>query len=391
MPKNFTERPPPIITPMVLLIGNYSPDQQQSMQRFGAMMLQGLEAEGVAAELIRPVPFFGNFRAAGRFVSKWLAYIDKYVVFPFQLRKKLATRPALIHICDHSNAVYVKPAGRAAPVIVSCHDLLAVRGALGEQTDCPASLTGKLLQRWILGGLRRADAVVCSSQATAGDAARLGIGAGGRPSVDVILLGLNYAYRKLPVEEARARLKKIEGLDLNVPFALHVGSNLRRKNRDAVLRIFNRVKKEWNGQLVFAGERLDSKLQALARELGVEHRVRQFENPDSDLLEALYNNAVALLYPSRFEGFGWPIIEAQACGCPVICSTAGPLPEAAGQAGLFHPVEDEEGFAADLLRLTEPAERAKWSEKSLRNAESFSARKMVTGYIEIYRRLGAGI
>ena len=62
---------------------------------------------------------------------------------------------------------------RGMPVVVTCHDLLAVRGALGEQTDCPASLTGKLLQRWIVAGLRAATAVACVSKATLEDARRL--------------------------------------------------------------------------------------------------------------------------------------------------------------------------------------------------------------------------
>src|SRR5438105_3332986 len=91
--------------PMVLLIGNYAPDQQQSMQRFNTMMLQCLRGAGISAELVRPVAMFGNFRGAGRFVAKWLAYIDKYILFPFQLREKLSRRPAVVHICDHSNAV----------------------------------------------------------------------------------------------------------------------------------------------------------------------------------------------------------------------------------------------------------------------------------------------
>ena len=62
---------------------------------------------------------------------------------------------------------------RNAPVLVTCHDLLAVRGGLGEQTDTPASVTGKVLQRWILRGLRAADAVACDSEATMADAERL--------------------------------------------------------------------------------------------------------------------------------------------------------------------------------------------------------------------------
>src|SRR3954468_6136750 len=91
---------------MILLIGNYSLDRQQSMQRFATMMFHGLTSSGVAVELIRPEPFFGRFRFAGRFVAKWLGYLDKFILFPRTLRKRLRERPSLVHICDHSNAMY---------------------------------------------------------------------------------------------------------------------------------------------------------------------------------------------------------------------------------------------------------------------------------------------
>jgi len=373
---------------MVLLIGNYSADQQQSMQRFNTMMLQGLNAAGIDAELIRPQPFLGKFRAAGRFIAKWLGYIDKYVFFPFPLRRKLAMHPEIVHVCDHSNAVYVKRCA-GARVLVTCHDLLAVRGGLGEQTDSPASITGRILQRWILSGLRRANALVCVSQATAQDAERLVDRTNGRPQISVVRLGLNYPYRKLEPEVARARLARVADVDVDLPFILHVGSNARRKNREGVLRIFSRCREKWNGRLIFAGDLLDPQLRSLASTLGISDRVIQVENPADEILEALYNCALALLYPSRFEGFGWPVIEAQACGCPVVCSNAGPIPEAAGDAGLFHDVDDEAGFAADVLRLTNRTEREAWSEKSLRNVERFSSDKMISRYIDIYRQLGA--
>jgi glycosyltransferase involved in cell wall biosynthesis len=209
------------------------------------------------------------------------------------------------------------------------------------------------------------------------------------PRISIVPMGLNYQYHRLPPEIARSRLAKIDKFDVNLPFVLHVGSNLRRKNRDGVLRIFARCKDKWNGRLVFAGDLLDAQLMSLARELGVAERITQLENPESETLETLYNCATALIYPSRFEGFGWPIIEAQACGCPAICANSGPLPEAAGDAGLFHGVDDEDGFASDLLRLSDPAQRATWSEKSLRNAERFSPEKTIALYIDIYRSLGA--
>jgi hypothetical protein len=63
------------------------------------------------------------------------------------------------------------------------------------------------------------------------------------------------------------------------------------------------------------------------------------------------------------------------------------MPEAAGEAGLFHPVDDEAGFAADILSLTDPLTRGEWSERSLQNAKRFSAEKMIDCYTEIYRNL----
>src|SRR5437588_10398851 len=184
---------------MVLLIGNYPLDRQQSMQRFGTMMLRGLIGSGVAAELIAPRPVFGKFRAAGAFVGKWLGYIDKFILFPRRLRARLREKPSVVHICDHSNAMYGGWIA-CAPVIVTCHDLLAVRGALGEETNCPASATGRSLQRWILNGLRHADAIACASSATEADARRL-VGSGDRPSISVIALGLNYEYAQMATEE----------------------------------------------------------------------------------------------------------------------------------------------------------------------------------------------
>jgi len=374
--------------PMVLLIGNYPADGQHSMQRFGTMMLQGLTDARISAELIRPEAFFGKLEFVGDHVGKWLRYIDKFVLFPRRLGRVLSAGYRLVHICDHSNAVYVSQI-RGAPVVVTCHDLLAVRGALGEETDCPASFTGRYLQRWILQKLGEATAVACVSRATMRDAERLIDHQNGHPKLRLIPNGLNYPYAKISAEIADLRLKGIHGLSPTRPFVLHVGSNLRRKNRAGVLRIFSLTKKDWDGQLVLAGQALTRELWSLSAELGLSDRIVEIVNPPSEILEALYNSAIVLLYPSRFEGFGWPIIEAQACGCPVICSNREPLPEIGGEAVLLREIDDEKGFAADLLRLLNPAERERWSEKSRRNAENFRADKMIADYIELYRVLGA--
>jgi glycosyltransferase involved in cell wall biosynthesis len=371
---------------MVLLIGNYPADRQQSMQRFAIMLLQGLRAAGIPAEMIQPQPYLGRIQVAGSFVAKWFAYIDKFLLFPWQLRRKLSASVDVVHICDHSNAMYGAHV-RSQPIVISCHDLLAVRGALGEETDSPASLTGKVLQRWIVAGLEKADLIVSASQATLVDVQRLVSRVNGKPKLEVITLGLSYPYRKLPSEEARARLAASSVINPDTPFVLHVGSNLRRKNREGVLRIFARCKEQWHGSLVFAGEPLTESCRSLGRQLGIADRIVEVPDPANELLEALYNSATATLFPSTCEGFGWPIAEAHTCGCPVICTDREPMIEVAGGAGLRHSIDDEAGFAAGLLRLTNPLERERESAKALENAKRFSAARMISEYVELYRAL----
>ena len=324
MPTDFTSHRRNLVNAMVLLIGNYLADQQQSMLRFNEMMLQGLRESGVNADLIRPPVLLGKIKTFGAIATKWLAYLDKFVLFRWALRRELARRPALVHICDHSNAPYAR-AARRFPLIITCHDMLAVRGGLGEQTDCPASVTGRILQRWILRGLRRADIIACDSRATAQDAQRLVGSSANKPQIAVVEVGLNYPYKRLAEGIAEARLKGIHQLKQEARLIMHVGSNLRRKNREAVLRVFAMCANALDAQMVFVGDGLSSGLRAQARDLQIENRIVDVGGASNPLLEALYNRAHALLYPSRFEGFGWPIIEAQACGCPVVSSSAGPM------------------------------------------------------------------
>lgn len=379
----------------VLLIANYLADAQQSMLRFAALLETELRGRGLLVETLAPARVFGRPAAAYTGVGKWLAYLDKYGLFPFRLRWRVRRlgRDAVVHICDHSNAMYVAAAGSAgAPVAVTCHDLGAVRGALGEATACPASWMGRRLQRWIARSLGRADLIACVSEATSRDVGRLiRTPVGDPPRARVVPMGLNAPYRALPAAEAEARLRGLDGLDLAEPFVLNVGSSLPRKNRDGALRIFAAAGEGFAGRLIFAGEALPPELGRLAAELGIAERVRQILHPANDLLEALYSRAFALLFPSRFEGFGWPVIEAQACGCPVLCSDAGSLAEVAGEGAFVAPVEDEAAFATELIRLNDdPAARAEWIARGTANLARFRTAAMVDRYVRIYADLLTG-
>jgi glycosyltransferase involved in cell wall biosynthesis len=375
----------------VVLVGNYPPDGQESMQRFALALFEGLRSAGYHVELLVPRVIVGRWaKSTTNGIGKWLGYIDKYLIFPLRFcstlkaRAKAGNALVIAHICDHSNSVYARCAGNV-PVVVTCHDLLAVRGALGEQTDCPATFWGRQLQHAIVRGLAAASVIVSVSSATRRDVDRVVGPAVRHQDRCLVHMGLNYCYRRLEANLVEARLESV-GLRGRL-YILHVGSNLRRKNRDGVLRIFAMTLNNFGGLLVFAGEGLNEGGWALAHSLGVSDRVVEVSKPDSPLLEALYNGATALLFPSRFEGFGWPVIEAQACGCPVVCGNAEPLPEIVGEGGIVCPLDDESAFAAAILRLTDSVERKHWSHHGLANASKFTTARMIESYIEAYERV----
>ena len=364
----------------VLLVGNYPLDEQESMDRFTLMMAQLLREYGMECQVIKPRPKFGELLGKYAFsgFSKWLGYIDKYLWFPRELTR-YAKAGWKIHITDHSNAMYARK-GRGD--VVTCHDLLAVRGALGEATDCPASATGRILQKWILRGLDRADVICCDSETTARDVTRLlphRVSSG----VRTVPIALNYPYGNLSRKEGEERLVRL-GFDPNLDYVLHVGSNLVRKNKQAILHAVALASGSFEGEIVFAGPALSAELRDMAERLGLTRRIIEVVKPSNEDLEALYGGARALLFPSRWEGFGWPIIEAQACGCPVVCGDQSSLPEVAGDGAILCSPDDHKALAWAIQEVANPEIRAGLIQRGTRNAARFTSESMVQGYLEAY-------
>ena len=366
----------------VLLLRNYRFDGSVSMRVFANMLARELSASGAIVQEIAPKPMFGCIRPSATGVGKWLGYIDRFVVFPTALRRA-ADGVDVVHICDHGNAMYTGIL-RDTPVVVTCHDMLAVRGALGEVDDLRPSFLGHLLQKWIVSGLRRATRVACVSQFTFDDAVRV---LGGAENVRTVMNGLPYPFTVIQESEAKDRLSRIEGL--REPFILHVGSGHRRKNREAVLRVFAKARSHVDMQLVLAGEEPSSGILRMAEELGVSNSILYLQRPETSVIEALYNRAVSLLFPSRYEGFGWPPIEAQACGCPAVTSNIAPFAEILGSSAELFPLEDEDGMARAIVRLaTDRAYREQMRQRGFENVRSrFQAARMAEDYLKLYNEV----
>jgi glycosyltransferase involved in cell wall biosynthesis len=369
----------------VLIVGNYEFDGSTSMKIWANTLHGELLLLGIEANLVTPKPVLGWLKQSSSGLGKWFGYIDRFILFPHYLRAA-AAKSDVVHLCDHGSAMYALMV-KKKPVVVTCNDMHAVLGALGEVPDCPASVFGRILQKWICRGLQRATKVACISNATLNDARRI---LGSDQNLLVILDALNHPFRQLSPGEIERRLLEVPGI--KGPFILHVGSNLTRKNREGVLRVFAKVAKGTDLQMVFAGEGLNQDLLKLADDLQMDTQIVQVVKPSVEIIEALYNQATVLLFPSRYEGFGWPPIEAQACGCPVVASNIPPIAEVLGQSAALRPVEDEEGMAEDLQRLVSDGKHhEQMRERGFENVRSrFQTSRMMSEYVSLYREVVCG-
>jgi glycosyltransferase involved in cell wall biosynthesis len=370
----------------VLLVGNYPFDGSTSMHIWSQALFRELRQLHVDVKIISPRPRFGKMKPSVHGVGKWLGYIDRFVIFPRALRSA-ASEADIVHLCDHGAAMYapmIKTKMKTKPIMVTCHDMIAVRSARGELPGLRSSAFGKILQRWICHGLKHATRVVCVSRATFDDTRRI---LKEDMNLCVILNGLNYPFQPLAPDEADRRLAGFPSI--HAKFVLHLGSNAAYKNREGVLRVFAMAAAETDLQLVIAGEALNQKLTQLARELQIESRIVQVVKLDVLLIEALYNRALCLLFSSRYEGFGWPPIEAQACGCPVVASDIAPLAEVLGQSAILKPIDDEAGMADAICRLARDQEfREQLRQSGFVNVHTrFQTARMMGEYLSLYREL----
>ncbi len=395
----------------VLLVGNYANDGQESMRRFSHLLQRELPAVGVQAEHLSPKPVFGRFGGGMNQSGKWLGYMDKFLLFPAKLRRHIrALGPdSLVHVCDHSNAVYTPMLARI-PHLVTCHDLLAVRSALGEFPGRRVRVAGRQFQRWILRGLNTSNRVACISRATRCDLLRLTSLAAHQTSV--VHNGLNYSYGPLPEAVIHERLNKAAqrwGIPAferkrTAGFILHVGGNQWYKNRLGVLQIYQRLCESMlqPPYLVMAGKAFTPELKQFIAAHHLEERVVELASVSNEELCALYCEARLLLFPSIEEGFGWPIAEAQACGCPVVIADREPMSEIGGEAAIYFTLEvapSNGGIAltsksvqdaanAVLRGLLESAgQRQGRATQGLSDVGRFSTKRMIEDYVHLYRRI----
>lgn len=380
-----------------VVIGHYANDQLHSMELFDSLIVKQLRKEGHEVLFWKPSIIFGSIRKNAHGLGKWLGYIDKLLIFPITLRFKLTflQKDVLIILPDHSHGIYI-PLFLGLPHVIHVHDLIAIRSGLGEFPQIKLGRFGKLYQSRILKGLKRGERFICISNATETDLLRIAEGFISPEQTDVVLNELNYDYQRMTESESVERLKKILP-EPATPFFLHVGNGAWYKNREGVIRIFARWKKRYPKKpenLIIVGQPPSDKILRLVDELEQKESVSFLNQISQAELEALYSRAKVFLFPSFHEGFGWPIIEALACGCPVITTDKAPMSEIAGGHAMLLSVmpkiqEIEEWLDQGANLIDESLKKAYQDKASERieHTQKFRPNTAFPKYLKIYSNI----
>ncbi|RME33796.1 MAG: glycosyltransferase family 1 protein [Thermoflexia bacterium] len=242
----------------------------------------------------------------------------------------------------------------------------------------------RYLERVVPDSVRRADRVLADSEATRTDLIEL---LGTPPEkVEVLYSGVDERFRPDGEEGEGERLRARYGLDR--PYVLAVGTLQPRKNYVRLIRAFVRLP-AGETVLVIAGGRGWMYEEVLEEAVRFPHRVRVLGFVDEEDLPALYRGARLFVMPSFYEGFGLPVLEAMACGVPVVCSGVSSLPEVAGDAALLVDPADEEGLAEAMRRaLEDGALREQMRTLGLARAATFTWDRAARQLLEGLRKVG---
>ena len=312
--------------------------------------------------------------------GRWERAWQKYAAYPLRLR--WATRWAtveVVHVLDHSFAHLLASVPRRGPRrIVTVHDLAPLRD--------PAGLTVAQQRRFLrtVSHVHGADLLLADSRHSADETiALLGVPA---EKVRVLPLGVDAARFSARPDTGSAGLPpSLEGRKV----VLSVGACVARKNLGVLPEVCRRMSVD-GLTLLRVGAPLPKTLADELRSVLGPDGLIELAAASAVTLVGAYQRADALVLPSRIEGFGFPVLEAMAAGCPVVCTDVTSLPEVAGQAALYFAPDDPAAAARHLDRvLTDPACKAQLVAAGRERAVKFSWQRHFEHLLEIYHAVAA--
>lgn len=211
-----------------------------------------------------------------------------------------------------------------------------------------------------------------------------------KKKIRTVHLAADRSFKELNKDKCRKEIK--ERYDVGSPFILFIGMIEPRKNLERLITAFSELKKKENMQhkLVIVGKKgwkFDSIFKTIKKERLEQEIIFTGYVPDEDLAK-FYNAADFFVYPSLYEGFGLPVLEAMACGCPVITSNVSSMPEVAGDAGLLINPESVKDIADAIKKVINDKElQKKMRKQGIKQSSRFSWKKTAEKTLRIYEEV----
>ncbi len=364
------------------------------MPRYARMLEQGMRERGHEVAVCTAKPFFYKLPVPVS-VKKWMGYLDQYILFPIMFKLGRKSENTLYVFADQALGPWI-PLVQNKPHVIHCHDFLAQRSALGEVEENKTSKTGRWYQHFIRWGYQHGRYFISISKSTQQDLHRL---LQTKPLVsEVVYNGLNQKFIPGKPFNIRAELSEELKIDLHSGYILHVGGNQFYKNRIGVLEIFEAFTAQTKDSipLLLIGSIPTKTLLDKKEKMHFKDRVYFLQGLSDETLKKIYQGASVMLYPSLEEGFGWPIAEAHASGCPVITTHKAPMSEVGGDSVLYvirRTEKNVDDFINDgvtgLKRVMSwsPQEREDFVNKGLINAKRFETNHALNEIEKVYKKV----
>jgi glycosyltransferase involved in cell wall biosynthesis len=295
----------------------------------------------------------------------------------------VAWRLARMRVDLYHSTHYVLPAYVPGPVVATIHDIIH----LLYPEFLPSRLAFFYAQRMIRRTLSRGDRIIAVSRNTKEDLSRYFDVDGAK--IHAVYNGVDDVFRQQLGEDEIARW--LRQLEIRRPYVLFVGNAAKRhKNLDNVIKAYGKARRrgEFDAALVCVGRRegAEFKIRQRAEQLGVADDVLLLGHVAAEALPAIYQGASLFVYPTLYEGFGLPVVEAMASGVPVITSNTSALKEIAeGYGHLVDPLDVDAMADAIVECMTDPEHRASLAKLGRRRAEDFHWRHTAERTLEIYK------
>ena len=317
-----------------------------SMDVYADGLVSGLKAIRPEWEIIEITPSHLDGKSHS-WASGLSAYYERYWHYPRTVSKQQAD---IFHVIDHSYghlAYFLKVTGKG--VIVTCHDLVhfIYPENLYEQARLP--FVSMAAWKFAVIGMDLADQIVTVSSNTAKDLVQILNTELKR--ITVVPNAVDSMFHPLPQEKIKA-FRQQHCISPETLCLLNVGSDHQRKNIFTILRVLeNLLQRGLVVHLCKAGSDFTDAEKTFLQTHHLENSVTYLGQPDNHTLVQIYNAADVLLAPSLYEGFGMTILEAMACGTPVVTSNVSSLPEVAGDAAILVDPMDVQAIAETVCRL----------------------------------------